>query len=1100
MQLANEKRQTMQEKLRKSGRQLDSLFSHSIFYTFFALICLNTRTLLNADELLAAFLKLESFPAFKALTYVIFSFVLLCYVLRWCAAGISRSNPTLISVTGMFLFLAFVTFMFGGASGYHVHWHAGFALMLMIDMGLQRERKSLIHGLTCAFEIWVYLNIVSYIAFPQSFSSDPSAKGWLLDNHVFYFRIIYPAVVMALVRHYTCAKKGQWRNWLLLAACIVCICYQQGGTAIVGAAVFCFLMVWCNRRALPRYITPITFTLTAVIAFVGIQYFNWLHPFESIITKGLGKSLTLSNRTLIWKKTLDILFTNPITGVGYLPVAYMKELFWQWAPHTHNQILELMLHGGIITVLLYLAAVFYASREVVRYRSNPAVKTVALLLCAYAVMGIAEMFHNDPTYYALLVLLSRADCLGDDVRQQPSMSILRRVGYDMKENKHARRAVIILSLFIVISSAAVLIGKQVTEIKMKAAKRSTVTTAATAQNRFEISGERMVTFFPLANTNVEIGWTGQAVQSGEGEASPENYRDISVELTWTKEDRNLIYPSLYTRNKAGLTWTINGDKSVSIKGVCDASGAFNIMTRWLEKGIYRLQGSYGCGSVSIEVIDANYNSLGILTSNKRSMLIWIPEAGEYTVRYLHHPNANEIDAVSYPMLTAGTKQYDYEMYKGYKQTVSLPEGFGGGTVYADGTVLITHYMASLTEKTALKQLGDTENGVTRFLLKKYSSDEFKPALNQEDGLYCSVLTAKHYANAAEGDAYGIGVTDNAELIISLPVSTVKEAKAWLKQMNEAGTPVKVVYKLDSPMATEMCDPFEFVQTEGANSVSAAPYGTIHVSGYEDTTYTQLANKPVMTFVDDDGRSGSLDTLIRISQGAGIEVSAAVVTQYVDDESMRHYMDWDDIRKLRGLGASIHSHTNNHIQLDANVLQKSGEYHEQYITMDIVREDLSASQKLLDENNCNISILVYPHGTISAEAEAIVRDNFSAGVTITEGMNELPIDPYHLMRYNLVRKQGGDGAKRTLEDWKQLVDYCAESGGWLIWMMHSYSDGFTDEDIADIIELCQYAAGRGVEIMNLEDGFAYMNNRVTVGSINDAEYYIVDRNGDIYTSD
>ena len=417
--------------------RLDRLFSRSWLYGVFALICIRPRALLDVDQLLASALHLTAFPLFEIATYAIFALVLLCYLLRWSAGAIRKFNPTLLCITGMFLFLALITFVFKGASGYHMDWHAGFALMLMIDMGLQRERKSLICALTGALEIWVYLNIISFIAFPHSFTPDESVKEWLLGNHVFYYRTVFPALALALVRYHLLGKRYKLRTVLLILACILTVLRQRGGTALVGAAAFGALLLWCSRRALPRYITPLVCVTFAAIAFIGIQYFDLLNLFAGLITKGLGKTMTLTKRTIIWDNMMAIVFNNPITGVGYFPVAYMSELNGWHVAHTHNQLLEILLHGGVIALALYLLAVFYASREALRYRRSPLVKTVTLLLCTFAVMGIAEIFHNDPIYYALFIFLSRSDCLVKDVKQLPRISVFTRIKRDLNKAKKA---------------------------------------------------------------------------------------------------------------------------------------------------------------------------------------------------------------------------------------------------------------------------------------------------------------------------------------------------------------------------------------------------------------------------------------------------------------------------------------------------------------------------------------------------------------------------------------------------------------------------------------------------------------------------------------
>lgn len=413
---------------------LDAIFSQPYLYAVFAVILLRPRALLDVDALITSVLQVEAFPLFRVATYVLFTVVLICYILRWVLKDIKRVNKTLLCILGMFLYLAGITFVFNGASGYHIDWHAGFALMMMIDMGLQRERKSLIRGMTGAFEFWVYLNVISFIIFPQSLNPADITPGWILDNRVFYYRMVFPALGLALMRYYVLGKEWGWRTAVLIATCAITVAVQRGGTALIGVGLLLLLLLWCNRRALPRYITPFLFTLLAAAMFIGIQFFDLLRLFGTLITEALEKSMTLSSRTVIWNKTLEVVFNNPLTGVGYLPVLYMRELLGGPSfSHTHNQLLELMLHGGAIAVALYLAATHFASQEAIKYRRSPAVKAMTLLICTFAIMGVVEIFHNDPIYYALFVFLSRADCLTEGVKPLPRISVFKRVKRDIRK-------------------------------------------------------------------------------------------------------------------------------------------------------------------------------------------------------------------------------------------------------------------------------------------------------------------------------------------------------------------------------------------------------------------------------------------------------------------------------------------------------------------------------------------------------------------------------------------------------------------------------------------------------------------------------------------
>lgn len=626
---------------------------------------------------------------------------------------------------------------------------------------------------------------------------------------------------------------------------------------------------------------------------------------------------------------------------------------------------------------------------------------------------------------------------------------------------------------------------------------------------------KMTVCYPADGTYPKYAWNGKLAQTGSGDPSPENVRGFNTTVKFTVFGKNLVNPSLYTSSKGGLTWTVNADKSVSISGTCNADGTLNMTTRYLRKGVYRLSGIRGCGSVSIEVIDSNNKSMGILHSSEETTLIYVPQDDTCVIRFVHLTSATPIDGTAYPMLTAGTGRYEFETYSANEVTVTLPDYFGGGTVYSDGSILMTHYRAVLSANSNLGNPAMGNNNTYYFALTDYIGAALQPPTGDwsvKSDIMCNALKTVAYSALYNASTpYIIACPhNNKQLIIRMPVSEdadtnakkQAEVKAFFGNMVTAGTPVTIIYKLETP---RMITGSEFdvgVDSSYRPAVVTVSQGEMTVTGFSDPASVTPKHSPVMTFVDDDGKAtggsgGSYDAfaaLKKLMKDGRTPISLAAITHYI---GTTNYLTWQQIRQLRGLGASVHSHTDGHIRLNTSITQTDGVYQGQMVTLEEMDADFKQTQATLDEHNCDIKLMVYPHGDITSETEALVRDYFSGGVTITEGMNEVPINPYRLMRYNLPAAQASTPVTRTLADWKQLADFCAASGGWLIWMTHLYSNQFNESKLNEIIELCEYATKLGIKIMNLKDGFNYFNNLLCEGNLNSSEYLIVDRDGTVY---
>lgn len=371
------------------------------------------------------------------IVYAVSAVVFVMYALRWIGGRICRVNPVLVCVAALFGWMQVVTWLFNGYSGYRMVWCAAFALMLMLDMGLQRERASVLSGIGAALSVWVLANLVTVIAFPGGMNvHEMGKKGfvpeWLLGNRVFYYRIVFAALGVELMRAQALHNRFTKRTYVVTALCLLNIALQRGGTGLLGAALMIAMIVFFARRALPRYATPLIMLGAAVLIFVGIHVFEVQRLFAWLIQDILGKDLTLTKRTVIWEAALPLIGKNPLTGVGYLPVAYIKPMLAGYS-HTHNQVLELLLHGGAVALAIYAGAVYFASREALMYRRSAAVKHAAILLMVFVFMGVAEMFHNDPFYYAMFILLSRSEQLAQGAHLQPRISAVKRLQRDLKK-------------------------------------------------------------------------------------------------------------------------------------------------------------------------------------------------------------------------------------------------------------------------------------------------------------------------------------------------------------------------------------------------------------------------------------------------------------------------------------------------------------------------------------------------------------------------------------------------------------------------------------------------------------------------------------------
>ena len=410
------------------NKRLDRFLAHTLVYAVLAFVLLRVHKAAHFEQVLYSALGIESgFPLLRILVYTVCAGVYAVWVFRWWTGRLKDVNPMLLTIGAMFVILWISTALHLGDSGYHIDWHAGFALMLLLDMGLQRERKSVLSGFSWALLVWVLLHLLSMAIYPNGYAGQSVEENplyvpeWLLGTRTMYFRITLSALGFEAVCAHACRGRWTLRTVFVALIVLVTVILQRGVTAIIGLLFLLLTLAVLRGHALPKWLNPVTAAGVSVLLMAALLLYQ---NEAGLVTQALGKDVTMLARTDAWRAALNAIRDKWLLGIGQHPVAENEALLG--ATHTHNQMIELLLHGGVMALLAYLGMIVLAGRAVLKYRHSAAVKTAALLLMAFLLMGTAEIFHNEPVFYPLFVLVSRADCLSKGSIELPDLTLRRR--------------------------------------------------------------------------------------------------------------------------------------------------------------------------------------------------------------------------------------------------------------------------------------------------------------------------------------------------------------------------------------------------------------------------------------------------------------------------------------------------------------------------------------------------------------------------------------------------------------------------------------------------------------------------------------------------
>ena len=147
-------------------------------------------------------------------------------------------------------------------------------------------------------------------------------------------------------------------------------------------------------------------------------------PLNQLMNVLFGKDATFTGRIYIWRVALAQIIRSPIWGYGKYGTQYAilpSEYEYAWTM-AHNQILDLMLRGGIIILSLWLCVLL------VIMRTNRKTKTIYSKISTYTMFCLLFFFHTEAstdviTYFIFLCLYL--------IGQKHTPSILKREDYEI---------------------------------------------------------------------------------------------------------------------------------------------------------------------------------------------------------------------------------------------------------------------------------------------------------------------------------------------------------------------------------------------------------------------------------------------------------------------------------------------------------------------------------------------------------------------------------------------------------------------------------------------------------------------------------------------
>lgn len=240
-----------------------------------------------------------------------------------------------------------------------------------------------------------------------------ASQNWILGFKNVMISYFLPAYIVGHI--YNSLKKSKIRikllNIIIFLSCII----SGSSTSIVGMSVIVILNYLPFIKNNTKLFNLRNYFWVSIILFFIIVIFRFQNAFGFIIVDILHKDLTFTNRTFLWDITLEQILKKPFIGYGWENIDVRHTMYnSQTVITAHNQILEYLYMGGIISILVYVYIILSTCNKVKNNYNNDIIKTISSCFFVLLILNLTEVYLNPIIMLVFLFTIYSNDFISEN--------------------------------------------------------------------------------------------------------------------------------------------------------------------------------------------------------------------------------------------------------------------------------------------------------------------------------------------------------------------------------------------------------------------------------------------------------------------------------------------------------------------------------------------------------------------------------------------------------------------------------------------------------------------------------------------------------------
>lgn len=307
-----------------------------------------------------------------------------------------KLSPLILSIIFYQLSLFFSTVINSG-NYWKLAVNCGTVISFCMITELALKKNSRLYFKTI-LDIYIPLSVVNLlviILFPGGIAKDD------YYGNIFYVigirnglpPVLIPLLIYCFLYSSMEGKKITGAMLFFTAVVSASILITWSATGVAGLFMLLFFAFFIYRKNIAGVFNSLSLSVLYLALYLGIIVFRVQSAFAFIIEDMLHKNITFTGRTDIWDIAIMLIKRSPVFGYGVYEghgLIFTRGHFY----YAHNAVLEVLLQGGVISLIFYAAIFGTAAAALYKNRNYSISQILAFGIFTLQVMMLMEAYSN----------------------------------------------------------------------------------------------------------------------------------------------------------------------------------------------------------------------------------------------------------------------------------------------------------------------------------------------------------------------------------------------------------------------------------------------------------------------------------------------------------------------------------------------------------------------------------------------------------------------------------------------------------------------------------------------------------------------------------